>query len=598
MEETEDGNTNDSTVNIKTVIETADPETIKLIQRSLNNSLNRLSENTLESVSKSVAALYSQYPFHDMNTCLWKNIKSACIPPAMVMSGLIPLYIAAVSGVHFIGGDRIQLGGCLIEWAVKELYDSLEKGRRRDVNEDEGGYEFINKEASNTLLIVCYLYNYGVVHCTLIYDLVKDLIKNFSEIDVESLLLILSHCGQQLRSDDPSALREIILMVKDRAQIESDSSDGSTKNKADSSRVEFMVATVTELKNNKPRKQDLAIREKTGSFKKCIGRLKSSSNSSLLVKGTGSCLRITLQDVLDAETKGRWWIMGASWAGNQKFIGDENTELEEANSDAQQKQRNPEPNKDSEEGKLMALACNQRMNTDIRRSIFCIVMTSSDYNDAFVKLSRAELLKPKNERDVIRVLVHCCGEEKSFNPYYAHLIMRVCEYQPKSKFTLMLSFWDIFKQLETFNDRKTANLAKLLAKMLLGTKEKYLTLGALKRIDFSPTNMTEQVVLFLSIVLSTLFESASDRITMKEIFGSDKQPSKTSKRKRARDVFDSDDEDDFKERSSSSEKEDLSELKESIATFLLQYCKSSPKNIEGSRWNENFTAAVEFCETT
>ena len=585
---------------IKSVVEAADPETLRLIQRSLNNSLNRLSENTLESVSKSLASLYSQYPFHDMNTCLWKNIQSACIPPAMVMKGLIPLYIAAVSGVHWIGGDRIQLGGCMIEWSVKQFYESLEKGRCSKTDGDDQEYEFVNKEASNTILIVCYLYNYGVVHCTLMYGLIKHLIKNFSEIDVESLLLILSHCGQQLRSDDPSALKEIILMVKERAQSDSESTtEGTGKNRTDSSRIEFMLLTITELKNNKPRKQDVAIREKTSVFKKCIGRIKSSANNSLLAKGTGTCLRITLQDILDAETKGRWWVMGASWAGNQKFIGDDTADYDKKESHVQQVEHDRKPKKDTDEEKLLALASSQRMNTDTRRSIFCIVMTSSDCNDAFVKLSRAELLKPKNERDVIRVLVHCCGEEKSFNPFYAHLIMRVCEYQPKSKFTLMLSFWDIFKQLETFSDRKTANLAKLLAKMLSGTNEKYLTIGALKRIDFSPTNMPKQIVLFLSIVMSSLFESVSDR-EIQEIFENgpkSNKPVKNNKRRRPRDVFDSDDEDNFNEQPSA-KKEDLSELKESISTFLLQYVKSSPKNTQGSRWNKNFSIAVESCKSS
>jgi nucleolar MIF4G domain-containing protein 1 len=361
-----------------------------------------------------------------------------------------------------------------------------------------------------------------------------------------------------------------------------------------------MLSTITELKNNKPRKQDAVIREKTAAFKKCIGRLKSSSaSSSLLVKGTGTCLRITLEDILNAESKGRWWIMGASWAGNQKFSGDDDVEEGEEQDDVtHDSRRDAKSKKDTDEDKLLALASSQRMNTDTRRSIFCIVMTSSDCNDAFVKLSRAELLKPKNERDVIRVLVHCCGEEKSFNPFYAHLIMRVCEYQPKSKFTLMLSFWDIFKQLKTFNDRKIANLAKLLAKLLLGTKEKYLTIGALKRIDFSPTEMPDQVVLFLSIAMSTLFETAGDVTIIRSIFNADsgkKNQTQRSKRKR-RDVFDSDEEDNMVEHFES-KREDLTELKESIATFLLQYVKSSPKNVEGSKWNENFSDAVNICES-
>lgn len=38
--------------------------------------------------------------------------------------------------------------------------------------------------------------------------------------------------------------------------------------------------------------------------------------------------------------------------------------------------------------KVLELAREQRMNTDVRRNIFCIIMTSEDYLDAFEKLLR------------------------------------------------------------------------------------------------------------------------------------------------------------------------------------------------------------------
>lgn len=36
--------------------------------------------------------------------------------------------------------------------------------------------------------------------------------------------------------------------------------------------------------------------------------------------------------------------------------------------------------------KILELARKQRMNTDIRRNIFCTIMTSEDFLDAFEKL--------------------------------------------------------------------------------------------------------------------------------------------------------------------------------------------------------------------
>jgi hypothetical protein len=32
-------------------------------------------------------------------------------------------------------------------------------------------------------------------------------------------------------------------------------------------------------------------------------------------------LKISLQDLLQAESKGRWWVVGSAWAGNEKREG-------------------------------------------------------------------------------------------------------------------------------------------------------------------------------------------------------------------------------------------------------------------------------------
>lgn len=41
--------------------------------------------------------------------------------------------------------------------------------------------------------------------------------------------------------------------------------------------------------------------------------------------------------------------------------------------------------------KLLQLASAQRMNTDVRRAIFCVIMSGEDYVDAFEKLLRLDL---------------------------------------------------------------------------------------------------------------------------------------------------------------------------------------------------------------
>lgn len=41
--------------------------------------------------------------------------------------------------------------------------------------------------------------------------------------------------------------------------------------------------------------------------------------------------------------------------------------------------------------KMLQLAAAQRMNTDARRAIFCIIMSGEDYIDAYEKLLRLDL---------------------------------------------------------------------------------------------------------------------------------------------------------------------------------------------------------------
>ncbi|PKU30206.1 nucleolar mif4g hypothetical protein [Limosa lapponica baueri] len=76
--------------------------------------------------------------------------------------------------------------------------------------------------------------------------------------------------------------------------------------------------------------------------------------------------------------------------------------------------------------KIMELARKQRMNTDIRRSIFCVLMTSEDFLDAFEKLLKLGL-KDKQEREIVHVIIYCCLQEKTYNPFYAFLADKFCQ---------------------------------------------------------------------------------------------------------------------------------------------------------------------------
>lgn len=79
--------------------------------------------------------------------------------------------------------------------------------------------------------------------------------------------------------------------------------------------------------------------------------------------------------LLDPDKKGQWWSSG---------------DMHSTRDDAEEVANTID--KDVLEAqKMLELAAAQRMNTDARRAIFCIIMSGEDYIDAFEKLLRLDL---------------------------------------------------------------------------------------------------------------------------------------------------------------------------------------------------------------
>ncbi len=49
------------------------------------------------------------------------------------------------------------------------------------------------------------------------------------------------------------------------------------------------------------------------------------------------------------------------------------------------------------------------MTTDARRAIFCILLSSEDYLDAFERIQKLKL-KSQEERDIVSVMFYCCSQ--------------------------------------------------------------------------------------------------------------------------------------------------------------------------------------------
>ncbi|XP_027504224.1 nucleolar MIF4G domain-containing protein 1 [Corapipo altera] len=446
-------------------------EELGRLKKMVNGLINRLSEPNLSSISGQMEELYMANSRKDMNDTLTDILMNACVTAVAMPTRLVMEHVLLVSILHHNVG--IEVGAHFLEAVVKK-FDELCK------SDAEG------KECENLLALIAHLYNFHVVHCLLIFDILKKLVSTFTEKEIELILFLLKNVGFSLRKDDALALKELITEAQRKAST-------AEKKFQDQTRVRFMLETMLALRNNDMRKIPGYDPEPVERLRKLQRTLVRSSGP-----GRDTQLRVSLESLLSADQVGRWWIVGSSWSGAPM--------ISDTNSRTQQKLHLGKVS-----SKIMELARKQRMNTDIRRSIFCVLMTSEDFMDAFEKLLKLGL-KDQQEREIVHVVLYCCLQEKTFNPFYAFLANKFCGYERRFQVTFQFSIWDKIRDLENLSAAAISNLVSLLAHLI---RTKSLPLSVLKVIEFS--ELDKPKVRFLRQVLSTLLIKA-DAEELTDIF--------------------------------------------------------------------------------
>lgn len=219
------------------------------------------------------------------------------------------------------------------------------------------------------------------------------------------------------------------------------------------SRARYILDTILELQSSKRSRLQEQGQESGRRVRKWLGSVKAAKGGGGGTSGDAS-LRVTWAELVSTESRGRWWRVGAAWVGRgaslpsaapgkgvaQEQDGTDAAHVETGSSvgrgagDGAGRSENGTGGaggrRDDGEVGLLALAARQRMNNDVRRSVFVAIMGSSDCEDALEKILRLNL-KGAQEREIARVIVECCSQEGSYNPFYAHLAERACDRQPK-----------------------------------------------------------------------------------------------------------------------------------------------------------------------
>ena len=398
------------------VKETAD---LMHIKRQIQGFLNRLSEANFLSILGDVENLYLEYPHHHVTTMLLDLFVGLISDPAVLQDTFIILHAGFIAAIYKIIGTDFGAQ------AVRRIHDNFTLDLHSNAGQDAGA-----KKSTNIISLFAYLYNFRVIGSTLIYDFICLFLENFSEANTELLLRLIRNAGPQLRSDDPSSLKDIVL------QIQSIVAEVGESNL--SVRTNFMVETINNLKNNRM-KTGIATStisaEHACRMKKILGFLNQRNVRASEPLGIG------LKDLQDTGRKGNRWLVGA---GHSNHARDSLKQCKGISS-AQDRTIDDNDDVDGSATDLIQLAREQRMNTQIRRSIFIAIMSATDHNDAYLRLMKLHL-KRSQELEIPKILIHCTEIEKVYNPFYTFLARRICS-DKKFRMGFQSSLRDLFKRL-------------------------------------------------------------------------------------------------------------------------------------------------------
>ncbi|KAK6628071.1 hypothetical protein RUM44_010553 [Polyplax serrata] len=448
-------------------------ETLLKLRRQLKGLLNRLAESNMAYISNQVEQLYMGNSRNDMNETIFNLFRDSLFTEILTSERMIIEHAMLVAVLHSNIGSEI--GAYFLQHSVTEFKKALEQ--------DYLSVE--NKDINNILTFIMHLYNFQLFNSKLMYDIISELITNLEEKQIELLLLTFRTVGFNLRKDNPIALKNLILKVQELVN--------NIKDQDNSSRVKFMLEMLMAIKNNNMSKIPKYNPELVEKLRKSL--------KVFIRKGNYSTeLNISLQELINAEKYGRWWIVGSAWSGAAPSYPNSEKTKEDVMS-----------NSTKFNHKLLDLARKQRMNTDVRRNIFCILMSSEDFLEAFEKLIKLKL-KGSVEREIMNVLLHCALQEKDSNPYYMYLANKFCTFDRKYQIMLQCALWDKIKELQNLLPVQLKNLAKFTGNIIL---EKGLPISILKVIQFS--DLDKPTIKFMRQVLLTIL-SSDDRSAALAVF--------------------------------------------------------------------------------
>ncbi|KAK4146610.1 uncharacterized protein C8A04DRAFT_34805 [Dichotomopilus funicola] len=497
----------------------SDNELAARIRRQTQGLVNRITESNLLTILDGIEKLYRENPRQHVTSALVDLLLIQICEPTTLPDTLLILSAGFATAAYTALGT--DFGGQLITEVVGRFEKYYEEAKVAALERPD-----VSKQTSNLITFISQLYTFQLIGPNIIFDYIRMLLDSLSELNAELLLRIVRMCGSTLRQDDPMALKDIVSLIP--AAVAKAGEKNLTV------RTKFMIDTITDLKNNKLKAgagASVVVSEHTTRMKKLLGQLKSRR-----VKNTEP-MRMGLKDIQDADKKGKWWLVGASWTGGPTAQKGPEAAMGAEDSDSDDESILLD---DVEQGlDLGELAREQGMNTGVRRSIFVSIMSAMDYQDAYFRILKLRLNKER-QREIPNVIIQCVGAEQHYNPYYTLVAKRLCSEQREVRWAFQSSLWKMFGRMgepgfggdegdyeeedEPMDVRRVVNTAKMFGALIAGNNLGVIVLKHLNLLYLQKKTQNFVEIMLVNVLLECQLHERPEEAVAKVFGGVDAVP--------------------------------------------------------------------------
>ncbi|CAO4362928.1 unnamed protein product [Caenorhabditis nigoni] len=463
---------------------TSSGEQKQKVDRAVNSIINKLSDAMLIKSQQAIAELWANSSKNDVKSALYKCLSKALLAPFRLQDSLLTTYGAFIAMCHTMISNEISAH--FVECFLCDLVKSISDAEEPD-----------DKSMENRVVFTAFLVVFRILQPAILVEIVEKLEGNLNLTNLFAVRTIVAYAYKSLKKTAWSQIT---------AKIDQIAAEFQKKPISALPRAKFLLEEVIGLKKAPPKAIDYEVVERQVKVLHGITKKKGSSASS-----DSKELSMTLNDLLHAEERGRWWIIGSAFRlPEQGGYG-----LLASAAGANPKKMTSFP------PEVVTLAAKAGMNSEIRRHIFCSVATADDEDDAFERLLKLQL-KGEKERELVHVLIAMMMKEKTFNAFYAALLQRFCEFNRRFVITLQFALWDRLRECDQLKPYQRTSIAQLLQYLIAN---EVMSITVLKTVEWATRSAA------LTVILKKLFLgiAKSPESVLKRVFEPVVNPQKRAK---------------------------------------------------------------------